>query len=74
MRYEVCQFAHALLRRGDCPLAIVQALVDGTVAFAGKIGEEAMRKYIGELDYCEFYYEQSREKAEKRDDKEGLQF
>ena len=74
MRYEVCQFACALLRRGGCPLDVVQALIAGTIAFAGSIGEDAMRRYIADADELDFSYEWSRQKAEKRDDKENLPF
>ena len=74
MSYEVCQFAHAMLRHGNGPLLVVQALIDGTLAFAGRIGEEAMRKHIGEADYCDYYSQRSREKAEKRDDGESIPY
>ncbi len=49
MSKEVCDFAHLLLRRGDCPLLVVEALIAGTIAFAGRIGEEAMRSYMIEV-------------------------
>ena len=53
MRQEICDFAHALLRRGGSPLLVVQAMIEGTLAFAGRIGEEAMRNYIDDVDYID---------------------
>ena len=50
MCQEVCDFAHALVRRGGSPHLVVQAMIDGTLAFAGRIGEEAMRNYIAQVD------------------------
>jgi hypothetical protein len=50
MSYEVCNFAHDLLRRGGNPLHVVQALVAGTLAFAGRIGEEEMRGHISRVN------------------------
>lgn len=50
MRAEVRDFARALLRRGGGPLEVVQALVGGTIVFAGSIGEKVMRDYIAECD------------------------
>ena len=36
MSYEVCDFAHGLLQRGGNPLHVVQALIAGTLALAGR--------------------------------------
>lgn len=73
MSREVCNFAHALLKRGACPLLVVEALIAGILAFAGRIGEKAMRDYINQVDEFDYSYGRSlskarEENAEKYDD------
>lgn len=65
---EVRNFAHGLMRGGRPPLDVVEALIYGTIAFAGRIGEDAMRHYVTECDELDYVSRRSREKAEKRDD------
>jgi hypothetical protein len=65
---EVRNFAHRLMRGGRPPLDVVEALINGTIAFAGRIGEDAMRHYVTECDELDYISRRAREKAAKRDD------
>jgi hypothetical protein len=69
---EVRNFAHGLMRGGHPPLDVVEALIDGTIAYAGRIGEDAMRHYVTVCDELGYISRRSREKAENRDDKGTL--
>jgi hypothetical protein len=69
---EVRNFAHGLMRGGRPPLDVVEALINGTIAFSGRIGEHAMRRYVTECDELDYVSRRSREKAEKRDDTVGI--
>src|SRR5262245_32163585 len=74
LRAEVCNFARCLMRGGRPPLDVVEALINGTIAFAGRIGEDAMRHYVTECDELDYISSRSREKAEKRDDSVGIPY
>jgi hypothetical protein len=49
MRQDVCDLARDLMQRAGSPLDVVEALIAGTIDFAGRIGEDAMRKHVSNM-------------------------
>src|SRR5262245_40266129 len=70
MRLEVCNFAQALLKRGDPPLPVLEALIDGTISFAGRSGEVAMRNYIAAIDAIDQDMARSEKNTKNHDDED----